>query len=168
MKKGLIALVIGSPVFAVAQTAATPPEAVKPPAEPVTLQRQIGGIPLNEAAAALETGTVPEIRITRPGGGAITASSGTSRKAAVPAGFAVQEVPLSATARRALAASRPWLTNTNPPAVGNNGRVLYTFGAGLPEIVRQRVHEGILMIHQQDLDPLAHLRRRALGSPGIR
>lgn len=135
MKKGLIALVMGSPLLAVGQTAATPPDAVKPPAEPVTLQRQVGGIPLNEAAAALESGTVPEIRITRPGGGAVTASSGTARKAAVPAGFAVREVPLSATAQRALAASRPWLTNTNPPAVGNNGRVLYTFGAGLPEIV---------------------------------
>jgi type IV secretion system protein VirB9 len=46
-----------------------------------------------------------------------------------------QDVPLSPTAREALNVSQPWMTEKQVPAPGKEGRVLYTFGAGLPTVV---------------------------------
>ncbi|MGH9627494.1 MAG: TrbG/VirB9 family P-type conjugative transfer protein [Bryobacteraceae bacterium] len=46
-----------------------------------------------------------------------------------------KDVPLSPTAREALSVSQPWMTEKQVPAPGKEGRVLYTFGAGLPTVV---------------------------------
>lgn len=47
----------------------------------------------------------------------------------------VKDVPLPETAKEALNASQPWMTEKQAPAPGKDGRVLYTFGAGLPTVV---------------------------------
>ena len=46
-----------------------------------------------------------------------------------------KDVPLSETAKEALNAGKTWMTEKQTPAPGKDGRVLYTFGAGLPTIV---------------------------------
>lgn len=46
-----------------------------------------------------------------------------------------RDVPLSETAKEALKAGQAWMTEKQLPAPGKDGRVLYTFGAGLPTIV---------------------------------
>lgn len=46
-----------------------------------------------------------------------------------------KDVPLSQTARDALNVSQAWMTEKHVPAPGKDGRVLYTFGAGLPTVV---------------------------------
>jgi P-type conjugative transfer protein TrbG len=46
-----------------------------------------------------------------------------------------KDVPLSASANEALALGKSWMTEKHVPAPGKDGRVLYTFGAGLPTIV---------------------------------
>jgi len=45
------------------------------------------------------------------------------------------DVPLSPTAAAAVAASQQWGTQTNTPAAGADGRVLYSYGAGMPTVV---------------------------------
>jgi type IV secretion system protein TrbG len=46
-----------------------------------------------------------------------------------------QDVPLSPTAEAAVRVSEKWLTDTVTPAPGPDGRVLYTYGAGLATVV---------------------------------
>ncbi|MDQ2843679.1 MAG: P-type conjugative transfer protein TrbG [Acidobacteriota bacterium] len=58
-------------------------------------------------------------------------SSGT-----VPADYRPRtDVPLTATALEAVRVSERWRAEKNPPAAGSDGRVLYSFGAGLPTVV---------------------------------
>jgi len=45
------------------------------------------------------------------------------------------DVPLNATAQEAVRVSEKWRGETNSPAAGSDGRVLYSFGAGLPTVV---------------------------------
>lgn len=45
------------------------------------------------------------------------------------------DVPLNATAMEAVRVSEKWRGEANAPAAGNDGRVLYSFGAGLPTVV---------------------------------
>src|ERR1039458_10360903 len=45
------------------------------------------------------------------------------------------EVPLSPTAAAAVLASQQWGSQTNTPAAGSDGRVLYSYGAGMPTVV---------------------------------
>ena len=45
------------------------------------------------------------------------------------------DVPLSATELEAVRVSERWRGEKNPPAAGSDGRVLYSFGAGLPTVV---------------------------------
>jgi type IV secretion system protein TrbG len=47
----------------------------------------------------------------------------------------VKDVPLPATAKEALSVGQMWMTETHTPAPGKDGRVLYTYGAGLPTMV---------------------------------
>jgi len=46
-----------------------------------------------------------------------------------------KEGPLSETGRDALETSKEWLSARNTPAAGADGRVLFTYGAGLPTVV---------------------------------
>jgi type IV secretion system protein VirB9 len=45
------------------------------------------------------------------------------------------DVPLSPTAAAAVLASQQWGAQTNTPAAGPDGRVLYSYGAGMPVVV---------------------------------
>ena len=45
------------------------------------------------------------------------------------------DVPLSPTAAAAVLTSEQWGSQPNPPAAGPDGRVLYSFGAGMPTVV---------------------------------
>ncbi|MGJ5814891.1 P-type conjugative transfer protein TrbG [Paludibaculum fermentans] len=54
----------------------------------------------------------------------------------VPPGFKPKtDVPLTRTAQDAVQISEKWLTEHNEPTVGRDGRVLYSYGAGLPTVV---------------------------------
>ena len=56
--------------------------------------------------------------------------------AAVPKDYRPRlDVPLSATAQEAVRVSEAWRGEPNAPAAGADGRVLYSFGAGLPIVV---------------------------------
>jgi type IV secretion system protein TrbG len=45
------------------------------------------------------------------------------------------DVPLTPTAEEAVRVSAQWMTSKNPPAAGPDGKVLYSYGAGLPTVV---------------------------------
>lgn len=56
--------------------------------------------------------------------------------ALVPKDFVPKkDVPLTPTAIEAVRVSERWLDEKNPPATGPDGKVVYSFGAGLPTIV---------------------------------
>src|SRR5262249_41590410 len=46
-----------------------------------------------------------------------------------------KDVPLPPTAKEALSVGQAWMTENHAPAPGKDGRVLYTYGAGLPTLV---------------------------------
>ena len=57
-------------------------------------------------------------------------------ESAVPAGFKPKtDVQLTKTAQEAVQMSEKWMSEHNQPAVGSDGRVLYSYGAGLPTVV---------------------------------
>jgi type IV secretion system protein VirB9 len=57
-------------------------------------------------------------------------------ESAVPAGFRPKtDVQLTKTAQEAVQMSEKWMSEHNQPAVGRDGRVLYSYGAGLPTVV---------------------------------
>jgi type IV secretion system protein VirB9 len=59
-----------------------------------------------------------------------------SPAAKVPKDFkAAKDVPLPATAKDALSVGQAWMNENHTPAPGKDGRVLYTYGAGLPTLV---------------------------------
>jgi type IV secretion system protein VirB9 len=47
----------------------------------------------------------------------------------------LKDVPLPATAKEALSVGQAWTAENHTPAPGKDGRVLYTYGAGLPTLV---------------------------------
>src|SRR5690349_16531085 len=54
----------------------------------------------------------------------------------VPKDFTpTKDIPLPATAKEALSVGQAWMTENHTPAPGKDGRVLYTYGAGLPTLV---------------------------------
>jgi len=57
-------------------------------------------------------------------------------ESAVPAGLKPKtDVQLTKTAQEAVQMSEKWMSEHNQPAVGRDGRVLYSYGAGLPTVV---------------------------------
>jgi P-type conjugative transfer protein TrbG len=55
---------------------------------------------------------------------------------AEPGGFSVEkEVVLPQNAQEALAVGKAWMSEKHTPAPGKDGRVLYTYGSGLPTVV---------------------------------
>ena len=110
------------------------PQAVAPP---ITLKRQPPsanpanpGIsephlyPLGQTPVSLHAGDSPQMT-------AVPTADDTLAGPASP----TKDVPLSASANEALALGKTWMTEKHVPAPGKDGRVLYTFGAGLPTIV---------------------------------
>lgn len=59
-----------------------------------------------------------------------------SNDSGVPPGFKPKtDVQLTKTAQDAVQISEKWMSEHNQPAVGRDGRVLYSYGAGLPTVV---------------------------------
>jgi P-type conjugative transfer protein TrbG len=59
-----------------------------------------------------------------------------STDSGVPPGFKPKtDVQLTKTAQDAVQISEKWMSEHNQPAVGRDGRVLYSYGAGLPTVV---------------------------------
>jgi type IV secretion system protein TrbG len=129
----IFAVALASTANAQTNPTTAPPangQTVQPP--PVVMQRQPAPPDLSQAVRALQggatsaPGTVPALSV--PG---VTSSGGGD----IPRDYKVREVPLSPTAHSALAAGKPWMTDRNPATFGSDGRVLYTFGTGLPEVI---------------------------------
>jgi len=51
-----------------------------------------------------------------------------------------RDLPLSRTQRQSVALSKQWMTTRTPPAVGDNGVVIFTYGAALPTVVCSPLH----------------------------
>lgn len=68
--------------------------------------------------------------------GAVSALAPGSLASEVPKDFRLaKDVPLPAAAKEALSVGQAWMTENHTPAPGKDGRVLYTYGAGLPTLV---------------------------------
>ena len=100
--------------------------------------------PLGDAVRALESGDPallppgPEVKLPY-----ISSASPPSGKLSseVPRDFQPKcDVVLNATGLDAMLISRDWEVAHNPPAVGSDGRVVYTYGAGLPIVVCAPLH----------------------------
>ena len=65
-----------------------------------------------------------------------TGTGKTSEPESVPKDYRPRtDVPLTPTALEAVRVSERWRGENNSPAAGSDGRVLYSFGAGLPTVV---------------------------------
>jgi len=81
---------------------------------------------------------VPDIRfVPAPAGSSANPAraSTSTRPVAVPRDFRVREVVLNTPAREGLAMSEAWSQTPSLPAPGADGRVLYSYGEGLPTLV---------------------------------
>ena len=118
--------------------------------------------PLGEAVRALEGGDaspplseptlmLPSISNAPPLSGKLSNE--------VPRDFQPKrDVVLNSTGLDAVAISRDWEASHNAPAVGNDGRVVYTYGAGLPIVVCAPLHVCML-----ELEP----GEKIIGEPQI-
>ncbi len=67
---------------------------------------------------------------------AVSALAPGSPASEVPKDFRpAKDVPLPPAAKEALSVGQDWMTENHTPAPGKDGRVLYTYGAGLPTLV---------------------------------
>ena len=118
--------------------------------------------PLGEAVRALEGGDaslplsepspmLPSISNAPPLSGKLSNE--------VPRDFQPKrDVVLNSTGLDAVVISRDWEASHNSPAVGNDGRVVYTYGAGLPIVVCAPLHVCML-----ELEP----GEKIIGEPQI-
>src|SRR5207253_2077998 len=108
-----------------------------------------------------DTNSAPVIvkRTNQPQGmvGEYQAINGTATK--VPADFKPKtDVPLTPTAQAAVKVGDQWLNETNTPAPGPDGRIVYSYGAGLPIIVCSPLRICII-----ELEP----GERLVGAPQV-
>jgi type IV secretion system protein TrbG len=95
-------------------------------------------LPLSVCAQQADQSPVQAKRLpppqTRPVGGEMPAAPQTS--STVPPDFRLKtDVVLTKTAEEAVQLSEGWMKEHNQPAVGSDGRVVYSYGAGLPTVV---------------------------------
>ena len=97
---------------------------------------------------ALESGATPgELPETAPALPSISNASAPRGKPSseVPRDFQPKrDVVLNSTGMDALLISHDWEVAHNTPAVGSDGRVVYTYGAGLPIVVCAPLHVCIV------------------------
>jgi type IV secretion system protein TrbG len=97
--------------------------------------------PLGEAIRRLESGDENPLPPRTPVLPSISNGSGHKASGEVPRDFvAKRDVVLNSTGIDAMVISREWETRHNEPAVGSDGRVVYTYGAGLPVVVCAPLH----------------------------
>jgi len=133
------------------QGQSSPPNAVPPaasPTGPVTLKRVAPKKPaLNEPVPtpdkypftdlinALESDD-PAVSATRTGASKGTTTNGSQSELGVPKDYkSGKDVPLTGAAKDAVEVSQTWMVGAPTPVEGEDGRVLYTYGAGLPTVV---------------------------------
>jgi type IV secretion system protein VirB9 len=128
---GLLAQTPAPPV----QAKRLPPDKSKgkaPASDDTLIDRYDFGAQLNtlQNSGGIQQGsTVKPMSASNPG----STASGDS---AVPVGFKPRtDVELTKTALEAVQMSEKWMSEHNQPAVGRDGRVLYSYGAGLPTVV---------------------------------
>jgi type IV secretion system protein VirB9 len=138
LKPIIIALTIASAVLA--QEAPAPPVQAKrlPPdkAKPVTSKANDALLDRYDFGA--QVNTLQGVDTQQPGAAAASPNhqSLPTVDSAVPAGFKPKtDVELTKTAQEAVQMSEKWMSEHNQPAVGHDGRVLYSYGAGLPTVV---------------------------------
>ena len=120
-----------------APSAPVPPNLAPSKAEAPPLSAQdrleLQKIPLGNAVQALQADE-PRIVVDRRPAPAADTPAGASSKSA-PRNYHPRSTTLSATGAAGVGSARPWVQKRNAPAAGENGRVMYVFGKGLPEIV---------------------------------
>ena len=158
---GVLFLSAVLPGFAQDKKEDPPPIVIKrgPPAEkePVPTTDRY---PLAEALRALESGSspqgVPGVAPTLP---SISNATPGKPSSEVPREFQPKhDIVLSPTGLDALLISRDWEASHNTPAIGNDGRVVYTYAAGLPIVVCAPLH--VCMV---ELEP----GEKIIGEPHI-
>ena len=106
-----------------------PPEKAKPSAKDAN-GAMIDRYDFGAQLSALQDSNAPPQGPTTAGGGA------DPTKSLVPPGFKPKmDVQLTKTAEEAVQMSAKWMAEHNQPAVGHDGRVLYSYGTGLPTVV---------------------------------
>ena len=90
-------------------------------------------IPLGNAVQALQADEPRIVVDRRPATAASTPAGAVSKSA--PPNYRPRHTALSATGAAGVGSARPWVQKRNAPAAGDNGRVMYVFGKGMPEIV---------------------------------
>src|SRR5579885_3176249 len=130
-----ILLYVALPCAVVAQeanSAKAPPSEVK--RQPAPTQQKAFPIEQYDFGAQIQALTQPDMPI--PALPVTPPVSEPAPSAGVPKDFkAKTDVELTATARQAVEVSEQWQSQANVPAVGRDGRVLYSYGAGLPTVV---------------------------------
>lgn len=103
--------------------------------------------PLAEAVRALQSGDAPQpLPLITPAVPSLSNAAAPGKPSSeVPRDFQPKrDIALNATGVDALLISRDWEDAQNAPAVGNDGRVVYTYGSGLPIIVCAPLHVCML------------------------
>jgi type IV secretion system protein VirB9 len=136
----LILLAVGLVCFAAAQQSPAPPVQAKrlppektrrspSPANSTVLDQYDFGA---QISALQDDGTVQAGPVVKP----LLATPPLSAESGVPAGYRPRtDVQLTKTAQEAVQMSEKWMAEHNQPAAGRDGRVLYSYGAGLPTLV---------------------------------
>lgn len=130
-------MAVGAYVIAMGQQSGGPPVQAKrlPPEKPAGPGSQAKGSYIDRydfgaQLIALQDPVEPKPTTT------LEPPTPTSTDSAVPPGFKPRtDVKLTETAQDAVKISEKWMLEHNQPAVGRDGRVLYSYGAGLPTVV---------------------------------
>jgi type IV secretion system protein TrbG len=135
----LLALVLAASPVLLAQQSVSAPAGGKAP--PVEVKRQApGAVPAPER---YPFGRLIDLAVEDPLAGAAAGSDhgaggriGDAGIEDVPPGYQpVKDIALPPMARQALTVSQSWMAEKHAPAAGKDGRVLYTYGAGLATVV---------------------------------
>jgi type IV secretion system protein VirB9 len=119
-------------MHASAQTAATPPASLTAAPAPAAAPAPVKVVPALETAQACTPGCAAPAPVVKP--------KPVVKRVAAPVTpirekVEVIEPKTDATSDRAVNQSKDWLTAENRPTVGDDGRVMFTYGAGLPVVV---------------------------------
>jgi type IV secretion system protein TrbG len=129
----------GAAVVAFAQQPSPPAIEVKrqPAASDQSVRKVLRQYDFGEQLRALQSGESPTLSNSGEFAAEPKGALGQGPEASgVPKDYRPRvDVPLNATAMEAVRVSEKWRGEANAPAAGNDGRVLYSFGAGLPTVV---------------------------------
>jgi type IV secretion system protein VirB9 len=111
-------------------------------------QKELAGIPFGKAVEGLKNLSIdddkPVIVVQNQGSRTVAperaAPAPTVASQVAPSQFVQREFPLDATGSSAVKRARAWMARHNQSADGNDGRVEYTFGSGMPQVVCAPLH----------------------------